>query len=197
MSDLKLLIDTIKRGNYVVLDTETTGLGWDAQIVQIAVIDPQGQVLLDTFVHPTCPIPPDATAVHGITDDMVSAAPYWDAVYDQLCEAVQGKDVIIYNADYDTRLIDQTNGAHTERLGGDFMFFSPEMNSVVCAMLAYAEHYGDYDHYHGNYRWQRLATAVRQCKLNVDGAHHALGDCRMTLAVCKHLLALADAGVIK
>lgn len=38
----------------VILDTETTGLH-DAEIVQIAVIDHAGTVLLDTLVNPPHP----------------------------------------------------------------------------------------------------------------------------------------------
>lgn len=56
--------------NYIILDTETTGLDNTAEIVEISVINDQGEVLLDTLIKPTKPIPGDATAIHGITNEM-------------------------------------------------------------------------------------------------------------------------------
>jgi len=45
--------------DYVILDTETTGLGC-AEIVQIGIIDLDGKILLDSLVKPSIPIPYDA-----------------------------------------------------------------------------------------------------------------------------------------
>ena len=64
----------VELGNLVVLDTETTGLDGHAEVIQIAVVDRSGAVLLDSLVKPTCPVPAEATAVHGISDsDLVNA----------------------------------------------------------------------------------------------------------------------------
>ena len=51
--------------NCAILDTETTGLYDDAEIVEISIIDENGGVLLDTLVKPLKPIPAEATAIHG------------------------------------------------------------------------------------------------------------------------------------
>ncbi|MCW3664158.1 3'-5' exonuclease, partial [Burkholderia cenocepacia] len=60
--------------NFILLDTETTGLDESAEIVEIAVIDDAGNVLLNTLVKPKHPIPNSATAIHGITNAMVATA---------------------------------------------------------------------------------------------------------------------------
>lgn len=52
----------------VFLDTETTGLGAQAEIVDIAAIDGHGQILMDTLVRPTRSIPREASNIHGILD---------------------------------------------------------------------------------------------------------------------------------
>jgi DNA polymerase-3 subunit epsilon len=57
----------------------------------------------------------------------------------------------------------------------------------VCAMEAYAEFWGEWNDYHGNYRWQKLATACRQQGIGVVNAHDAMGDARMTLALLAKL----------
>src|SRR5690606_5341836 len=63
----------------VFLDLETTGLSpAHDRIVELAIIKvtPQGDVLerVRRF-DPGCPIPPEATAVHGIGDDDVRGEP--------------------------------------------------------------------------------------------------------------------------
>lgn len=63
------------RQDWVILDTETTGLDTMAEIVEISIIASDGHVLLDTLIRPSNPIPPAATAIHHISDLMVVAAP--------------------------------------------------------------------------------------------------------------------------
>ena len=41
------------KNNYVILDTETTGLGDNDVIVQLGILDLNGNVLLDTLIKPT------------------------------------------------------------------------------------------------------------------------------------------------
>lgn len=64
-----------------IVDVETTGLDADAEIVQLAIqrvmYDAASGVLLQSFAPwvalnaPSKPIPAEATALHGITDEMV------------------------------------------------------------------------------------------------------------------------------
>lgn len=98
--------------NALILDTETTGLDERAEIIEISIIDCTGQVLLDTLVKPTSPIPAEATRIHGITNEMVAEAPTWPEVIRKFEEIVIGRDLVIYNADYDLRIIDQTSNLH-------------------------------------------------------------------------------------
>ena len=65
------------RDNCLILDAETTGLGEDAEIVEITIIDTTGKPLINTLVKPSTPIPAEATAIHGITNEMVRHAPTW------------------------------------------------------------------------------------------------------------------------
>ena len=80
--------DLVSRDNWRILDCETTGLGNDAEICQITIIDPLGQVLLNTLVNPSTVIPREATAVHGISDDTVFVAPRFDQVFLNVLKAV-------------------------------------------------------------------------------------------------------------
>jgi len=59
----------------VYYDTETTGVNTSSDyIVEIAAYDPVKKVSFESFVKPPVPIPPGATAIHNITDEMVADA---------------------------------------------------------------------------------------------------------------------------
>jgi len=165
----------IRQNNWRVLDTETTGLNWPAEAVNIAVIDWTGEELVNTLVLPVKPIPPGATAIHGITDQMVAGAPLWRDVRPQVIEALSGHDLVIYNANYDLQIL-----SWTDTLQGIKEHSPWQLSGAWCAMEWYAEYFGEWDDYHGNYRWQKLTTAIRQQRLQVKDAHGAIGDCRMT-----------------
>ncbi|WP_241164127.1 3'-5' exonuclease [Serratia marcescens] len=169
--------------NCLVLDTETTGLDDKAEIIEIAVIDATGKVLLNTLVKPSKPIPAEATAIHGITDEMVKDAPTWPEVSPQLCSLISGKTIAIYNAEYDLRLLEQTDRIWK---------VTPKISvtpQIVCAMHEYAEFYGQKSD-RGGYKWQKLTAAAEQQGVIIEGTpHRALSDCLTTLGVIKAMAA--------
>lgn len=167
--------------NALILDTETTGLHDTAEIVDIALIDCSGAMLLDTLVKPTRPIPLEAQHIHGITNAMVSGAPTWADIHDRFCQILDGRPVVVYNREYDHRLLRQTMILHRLHVA--------DLSRMECAMLAYAEHRGDWNNYHGNYRWHTLINAAKHSGVRVEGAHRAKADCLMTLGVIR---AMAD-----
>ena len=177
--------------NCLILDTETTGLGEDAEVVEISIIDAQGNTLLNSLVKPSKPIPADATAVHGITNEMVSGAPAWDQLHKQFADIMSNKEqpLIIYNDSYDMRVLNQTARIYGIRPAYFTSSFVRNCESVYCAMLAYAEFYGEWDNYRNAFKWQKLTNAVKQCGLEVENAHRSLSDCRMTLQVLQFMAA--------
>ncbi len=61
---------------YIFYDTETTGVRSDKdRIVEIAAYDPQEERTFVELVNPEMPIPPEASAVHHISDAMVADCP--------------------------------------------------------------------------------------------------------------------------
>lgn len=145
--------------------------------MDIAVIDCSGEILLDSLVKPTLPIPDAAKNIHGITEVMVDGAPTWAAIHDRFCQIIKGRPIVVYNKEYDHRLLLQTMASHELR--------PPDLSRMDCAMLAYAEHRGDWNSYYGNYRWHALGNAAKQMGVKVVGAHRAKADCLMTLGVIK------------
>jgi hypothetical protein len=78
-----------------ILDTETTGLDLSAEIVQILLTTIDGASLFDSLVKTTQPTPPEATAIHHITDLDVAQVPSFDMIYDQLKTLLEGKRAVI------------------------------------------------------------------------------------------------------
>ena len=154
----------------IILDTETTGLEYGAEIIELAVINTAGETLLNTLIRPAGPIPADASRIHGITEADCADAPTWPDVAEQLEALLSAASrVIIYNAAYDWRLLRQTYRAHNTE--------PPEIEADVhCAMEAYASWYGEWSEYHGSFKWQRL-----------NGGHRALGDCLATLNAIREM----------
>lgn len=168
----------------VYLDTETTGLGGWAEIVEICVVDYKGAILLDTLVKPKYPIPSDATAVHQITNRMVQGAPTWAQVWKELNPILKNRRIAIYNADYDTRLMRQSHDHHSLR------WTLPD-SSFWCVMKLYADFYREWDSYHGNHKWQKLGSAAEQCGISMPNAHRARADALLSRAVHTYM-ALQD-----
>jgi DNA polymerase-3 subunit epsilon len=164
--------------HFVILDTETTGLGNDAQIVEIAILDDDGRQLLDTRVRPTCRIPPVSTSIHGITDADVATAPNFAEVWPKIVSIISGKTVIIYNAEFDLRMLRQSASAHHIGTAGTIEC----RVGWECAMLIYADFRGERDDYHGHSRWWRLDEACLQMRVDRSGIrlHSAAGDAELT-----------------
>lgn len=190
MSELKIAISAeIRRWlaeGCAVIDTETTGFGPDAEIVEFSAISASGKVLLDTLIKPVRPIPDEVIKIHGITNEMVANAPTWADVHDHVMQILASTTPVIWNAAYDTRLIRQTAALYNQA--------SSELDALLsssqCAMLHYAEYWGEWDDYRGGYRWQRLQYAAQQQGIEIDGqAHRALCDVKTTLGVMRAVAA--------
>lgn len=164
----------------IILDTETTGLDGDAQIVEIAIITTKGEILLDTMVRPSLPIPEEASYIHGITDADVRDAPLWPVVWEQVLSILQNaRVVIIWNEPFDTRMMAQSCWAHSidYQAGIDTL----PGTTFDCAMRKYAKWFGEWNYKHGDYRWQAL-----------NGGHRALGDCLAVVERLKEMKATDD-----
>ncbi len=80
----------------IFYDTETTGINSKKdRIIEIAAFDPLLDKSLVRLVNPECPIPAEASAIHGITDDMVKDEPTFDVIGQEFIDFCQGDVVLI------------------------------------------------------------------------------------------------------
>lgn len=177
------IFDMMKNEDYLILDTETTGLR-DAEACQIAIISNTGDTLLNSLVKTKRGIPRDAQRIHGISDETVKDAPTWLDLWPTVREIIASKHVAIYNAPYDLGVLRTSN-----RVWGIEEDPYTIIRDSWCAMIAFSPIYGEWNDYYGNYKWQRLSVAAEYCGVPVIDAHDAYADCQMTLGVCRWMLA--------
>lgn len=175
----------------LVLDCEATGLEPDAQIIEISILDLSGQVLLETLVKPTKPIPAASTLIHGIDDAMVACAPSWAEVHEQVWGIIRGRDVLAYGMDFDYRLL-RTNAAMHDKPVCDDIVISDEFvlltdrTAFHCLMRTYAQLWQEPTKHPRNstgWRWKSLTAACEAQGIPTQGAHRATADCRMKQAL--------------
>ena len=163
-------------------DTETTGLSNSAEIVEIGVVDVEGNTVLESLVRPRRRIPADVIALHGISNEMVSDAPTWAEVWPEVRQMFRGRRVGIFNADFDLRMMRQSHRQHGlpwEEYGAN----------AFCVMKLYAWYYGERLGIR-NAKWQSLKNAGRQCGIALPNTHRAVGDAKLTCAIFRHMAGL-------
>jgi DNA polymerase-3 subunit epsilon len=161
---------------FLVVDTETTGLYSDDEVLEIAVVDSDYQTLLHTYLRPEHHTEwPESQAIHGISPEFIFSGnfPTMQEIKPRLKEIFTQQKVIMYSASFDSQ----------------FMREELTDSTVKCAMLAFAEHYGSWNEYYGNYRWQKLITAAKYvCHEWQHDSHSAIGDALATVSVWKYLI---------
>ena len=148
----------------VYLDAETTGLHESDEIVELTIIDDDGNILLNTLVKPIVHTYwPGAQRVHGISPMDVRNAPTQKQISDKIRDAVRGTRVVIYNAPYDSQYLPELE----------------EAAEVRCAMREFADW--------NKSKWINLGNATKIVGYEWEGAHRALADTKALRAVWKHI----------
>jgi DNA polymerase III epsilon subunit-like protein len=168
-------------GKVVYLDTETTGLANNDQIIELAIIDNLGATLFNQRFKPSVAIHPEAMAVHNITEADLAGCPRWPQYQEQISQILTGKVAVIFNQGFDIRMLQQTAAAFNCPV--DWIAALP----TQCAMMTAVRAYGATNR-HGTIS---LANAAGEAGLSWHGqAHNALADCDMTrrlmMAIAKH-----------
>lgn len=155
----------------LILDTETTGLDDNAEIIEISIIDKDFNVILNALVKPSCKISKKATAINKITDKDVEHEQTFDEVYPRLKAILRDRLVIIYNKKFNTRILNQTIDLY------DFKRIKFESE---CAMLLFSK-------FIDVKKWQKLSEATGHMNIRFINQHQALSDCEATLKLIKSI----------
>ncbi len=156
---------------FIAFDLETTGTvpGVD-QIVEIgAVLFVNGQVdaVFSTLIDPLRPIPPGASRVNGISDDMVRGKPTIDKILEPLSEFCANDIMVAHNAPFDSQfLIADYKKIELPTPGGIILDTLPISRKVFPGLANY-----------------KLGTLVQHLKIPTSQFHRAEEDA----TYCGHL----------
>lgn len=94
---------------FIAFDLETTGINpKEDAIVEIGAVRFDGSDPVDTFctlINPGRPIPPEASAVNGITDEMVADKPMVEKVLTDLADFCGDLPLAAHNAPFDFKFL--------------------------------------------------------------------------------------------
>lgn len=171
----------LSRLSYAVVDVETTGglYGNGHRVTEVAVVEVRGGAVRDVFetlVHPGRRVPRRTVELTGITDRMLTGAPSFDEIADEVFRRIAGRVFVAHNASFDW-------GWVRAQLG-DALGDVPEVERLCTMSLA-----------------RRLVPELRHRNLDalseffeipIHGRHRARGDALATARVLLRLLDRAE-----
>jgi DNA polymerase-3 subunit epsilon len=157
---------------WVAFDTETTGFKNSDRIVEIGfVVFKNGEILEEwsTLINPQRDV--GATNIHGITASMVSTAPIFEDVINDIFRIINNRILTSHNFSFDSRLLAQEfKRANTQgSLGKGF-----------CTMIASRRNLSG--------TGASLSETCEALGITAEDAHSALGDARMVMQIFPNLL---------
>lgn len=157
---------------YVAFDVETTGFGKNDRIVEIGFVAFKNDKVLEewsTLINPLRDV--GKTNIHGITPSMVSTAPLFEDVINDVFRMINGRVLVAHQFSFDARmLIQELIRANTE---GD-------IGKGFCTMIASRRLLAG--------TGDSLASTCAELRVESIKAHSALGDARMTMQIFQHLM---------
>ena len=94
--------------DFVVMDTETTGLGREDEVVELSVLDSNANQIYHSFFKPSISVQPEAAATSGIVDKMLVDAPEFRKEWPKIVSVIGGRRIAGHNLQFDKRLVQQT-----------------------------------------------------------------------------------------
>ena len=157
---------------YVAFDLETTGLTKNDRIIEIGFVAfKNGNVLEEwsTLINPVRDV--GKSNIHGITASMVSTAPLFEDIINDIFRLINGRVLVAHNLSFDARmLIREFNRANTQG----------EIGKGFCTMVASRRVLAG--------SGDSLSATCAELGIPTINAHSALGDARMTMQIFHHLL---------
>lgn len=154
---------------FVILDTETTGLRGDDEVVELGMIDSKGNILYQSLFRPQKQIHYAASKVNGLFNKDLVDEPLFKDEWENIKNAIGSRIIIGHNIAFDKTMIMQTlarydmNDNEAKR-----MFRNCRDSMVIARQHLSAENY-------------RLETLCRTLGIVDEQKHRACDDCLMVL----------------
>ncbi len=150
--------------SYIIIDTETTGLFSDSEIIQLAALKIEHGVIVDQFdslVHSVNHIPKLISELTGITDEMLLLAPSPRDALSAFLEFVGYQYVVAHNAHFDVNILYDSCERYLGRPFSNCFFDSLHLARRVISDID--------DH--------KLSTLCIYFNIQQENVHNALADC--------------------
>ncbi|RME03968.1 MAG: 3'-5' exonuclease [Planctomycetota bacterium] len=168
---------TLGELEFVAMDTETTGLEASSRIIELAGVrfslERELGVFPSVLIHPSVPIPPQSTEIHGITDEMVRQSPRFEVVIERFLRFGENAVWLAHNAWFDVKM-----------LSGEFRRLSRPFPS-----LCFLDTYALSRCYLPQLPNHRLQTVAAHFQLNTEGLHRAQKDAFLVKEIFLRLFA--------
>jgi DNA polymerase-3 subunit epsilon len=157
----------------VFFDLETTGINIAAdRIVELSYLKIElngNEVSKTMLINPTVPIPPETTAIHGITDEDVKDAPTFLSIAKNLAREIEGCDLAGYNS----------NKFDIPLLAEEFLRADVDIDMMKRKFI-------DVQVIFHKMEQRTLGAAYKfYCDLDLENAHSAEADTRATYEILK------------
>lgn len=150
---------------FVILDTETTGFNKNDKIIEIACLVISGDSVIDEFttlINPNRDV--GKTQIHGIRPSMVTAAPIFSEVANDILRILQNRVLVAHNLAFDSRMLKQ----EFQKIGIDL-----NLGKGFCTMTEVSRIYSAQN--------SSLESACNIFEIEQTNMHHAMGDAITTL----------------
>lgn len=156
---------------WVAFDIETTGFRKTDRIVEIGFVVFKDDRILEewsTLINPQRDI--GATNIHGITSSMVSTAPFFEDVVNDICKIINNRILTSHNFNFDSRfLLQELNRANS----------MASVGNGFCTMIASRRILTG--------TGASLKETCEALNIAVQDSHSALGDARMVMQIAPSL----------
>lgn len=150
--------------SFAVVDVETTGFTKSDRIVEIAIVHVEGGKITrewETLVNPNRDI--SNTYIHGISADIVSLAPMFEEIADEVCFLLNERVFAAHNINFDARMLKQEFARSGRKI---------DLGSGLCTLQETR---------------MKLSAACVYFEVENPSAHRALADARATAEILMKL----------
>ena len=161
--------------DFVILDTETTGLSREDEVIELAIVDISGKILYHSLFAPIVEVNPNASRVNGYTKENLKNEKKFKDEWEKIKQAIGYRTVLGHNVDFDQRLVEQTLRRYGLNPNEATRVFSNAYDSKKIAKA------------HLTTKSYGLESLANMVGIEEKELHNAKDDCLLTLKFLKRL----------
>jgi DNA polymerase III epsilon subunit family exonuclease len=158
--------------NYCIIDIETTGYTPAyCKIIELGALKIKNGNIIDkfqSFVNPKEKLSNNIISHTGITDEMVSNAPFINEILPQYLDFISIDIIIAHNANFDVNFIYDNSISIEKQFTNDFV----DTVRIARKLWPYLPHH-------------KLQDLKNYLNINIDTSHRALSDCYTLFEILK------------